>query len=107
MQTVSPNKAGIALGVLLGAWHAMWAIFVAVGWAQPIVDFVFWMHMIKSVLLIAPFNIGTALLLVAVTGALGYIAGFILAALWNWLLREAHHVAPQPQQRAKLTPAAR
>jgi hypothetical protein len=52
---------------LIGFWHAVWAALVAFGFAQPIVDFIFWMHFIKPVYTIGPFNIGTALVLIAVT----------------------------------------
>ncbi len=105
MQTVNPNKAGLAFGALLGCWHAMWSVIVALGWAQSVVDFVFWMHIMKPVLLIAPFNILTALVLVAVTAAIGYIGGFALAVMWNWLHREAHEVGAEAAGR--LRPAAR
>jgi hypothetical protein len=94
MQTLNPNKTGLAFGTLLGVWHAIWSIFVAVGWAQAIVNFVFWMHMIKPVYVIGQFSSWIALILIAVSGAIGYIGGFVLAALWNWLHREQHQLAP-------------
>jgi len=37
---------------------------------------------------IGSFNFWIALILIAVTGAIGYIGGFALAALWSWLHRE-------------------
>jgi len=92
---LNPNKTGLAFGTLLAAWHGMWSIFVALGWAQAIVNFVFWMHMIKPVYVIGPFSFWIALILIVVTGALGYIAAFMLAALWNWLHREQHRSAAQ------------
>jgi hypothetical protein len=61
MQRLNPNKTGVAFGTLLAAWHAMWSILVAVGWAQAIVNFVFWMHMIKPVYVVGPFSFGIAL----------------------------------------------
>jgi hypothetical protein len=88
MQTLNPHKTGLIFGTLLGGWHAIWAAFVALGWAQAIVNFVFWMHMIKPVYVIGSFNFWIALILIAVTGAIGYIGGFALAALWSWLHRE-------------------
>lgn len=93
MQILNPNKTGLAFGLLLAAWHAIWSVFVALGWAQAIVDFVFWMHMIKPVYVIGPFSFWIGLILITVTGALGYIGGFILAAVWNWLHREQHPAA--------------
>lgn len=98
MKTLNPNKTGLVFGTLLGAWHVVWVVFVALGWAQAIVDFVFWMHMIKPVYVIGPFNFWIALILIAVTGAIGYFGGFVLATLWNWLHPEPHQVATQHER---------
>lgn len=95
MQAFNPNKTGLVIGTLLSLWHAIWSIFVAVGWAQAIVNFAFWIHMIKPVYVIGPFSFWIALILITVTGAIGYISGFALAALWNWLHREQHQVTAQ------------
>jgi hypothetical protein len=81
--TIQPNKAGLALGGLLGIIHLGWALLVAFGWAQPLINFVFWLHFIKPIYLIEPFNAGTAALLVAITALSGYVMGFIFALLWN------------------------
>ena len=95
MQTINLNKTGLVFGTLLAACHAIWAAFVGLGWAQAITDFVFWMHMIKPVYVIGPFNFWIALVLIVVTGAIGYAGGFILAAMWNWLQREARQLASE------------
>lgn len=81
--TIQPNKAGLALGALLGIWHLAWATLVAIGWAQPLINFIFWLHFIKPIYVIEPFNAGTAALLVAITAIIGYVMGFIFALLWN------------------------
>ena len=85
MSTIRPNRAGMILAVLLGGWHLMWSLLVAVGWAQPLIDFIFWIHFIKPVFVIQPFNIGIALLLLAVTSAIGYVVGWGFGVLWNKL----------------------
>ena len=54
---------------------------------------------------IGPFNFWIALTLVAITGAIGYIGGFFLAALWNWLHREPRQLLASHAER--LTPAPR
>jgi len=85
MEPVNPNKAGLVFGALLGGWHTLWAALVALGWAQSIINFVFWMHFIKPVYVIDDFKFWIALVLIAVTATIGYIMGCIAAALWNWL----------------------
>jgi hypothetical protein len=105
MQALNACKTGLVFGTLFGAWHAIWAAFVALGWAQAIVNFVFWMYMIKPVYVISPFNFWIALILVPVTGAIGYVGGFILAAQWNLLRREPRQLAAQNP--GKLNPVPR
>lgn len=84
-RTLSPVRRGLVLAVLLGALHLFWALLVAVGWAQPVLNFIFWLHLIKPSYLVEPFHAGIAALLVAVTCAIGYVMGYTFAALWNWL----------------------
>ena len=87
MTTMSPNRAGLVLGAVFGGCHLLWALLVAVGWAQPVMDFLFWIHMIKPVYVIEPFNLGLALLLIVVTAAIGYAMGWSFAVVWNRLHR--------------------
>jgi hypothetical protein len=45
------------LGAMLGSWHLLWSLLVALGVAQPLIDFLFWIHFIKPVYVIEPFAI--------------------------------------------------
>ena len=94
MRHFHPYKIGLALGLLSGASHFLWAILVAVGWAQSVIDFVFWMHFIKPIYIIGPFDAATAAVLVAVTFAIGFLLGFAFATVWNWMQREAAGESP-------------
>jgi hypothetical protein len=85
MKTINPNGAGLVLGALLGGWHLTWAALVAVGLAQPLIDFLFWIHFIKPVYVVEPFEIGRAVILVLITAAIGYVVGLAFALLWNRL----------------------
>ena len=85
MVTIRPDRTALILAILLGSWHLVWALLVAAGWAQPLIDFIFWIHFIQPVYAIQKFNIGIALLLVGVTAAIGYVIGWIFAVLWNKL----------------------
>ena len=80
---VRPNRVGLVFAVFLGLFHAGWALLVLIGWAQPLIDFVFRLHFITPVYSIQPFNIVTALGLVAFTSFVGYVMGWVAGVLWN------------------------
>ena len=81
------NRAGLVLALLLGGMHFIWALLVAVGWAQPLMDFVFWLHFIRPVYVIEGFDLLRAGGLVLLTGMIGYAMGSAYAFLWNRLHR--------------------
>jgi len=83
--TISPNKAGLVFGAIVGGWHLLWSLLVVLGLAQLILDFIFWMHFIKPVYVVGPFNVGTAAVLVIITAIIGYMVGCVFGALWNRL----------------------
>ena len=85
MGTVSPRKTGLVLAALYGGWHLLWATLVALGWAQAILNFVFWMHFLASPFKVQAFQPGVALILILVTTLLGYVLGYVLGVLWNWI----------------------
>jgi hypothetical protein len=87
MDTINPNKVGLALGVLIGGWHFAWALLVAVGWAQWVLNFIFWIHFLKPPYTVVPFSAGVAAILILVTAAVGYTFGYIFGVLWNWIHR--------------------
>ncbi len=80
---INVGKTGLVLGLSLSAWHLGWSILVALSWAQPFIDFVFWMHFIKPVLVVEAFDFGRAAILLVVTGAFGLAIGSIFASIWN------------------------
>ena len=75
------------LGAVVGLWHLSWALLVAFGWAQPVIDFILWMHFIKPVYVVQGFNLTTAVILVVVTTVMGFVVGWVFGTLWNWLHR--------------------
>jgi hypothetical protein len=89
MKRINPNKVGLALAALYGTWHLFWSLLVAVGCAQWILNFVFWLHFLNSPFTVAPFHLATALLLILVTAIIGYTLGYLFGLLWNWLHRAA------------------
>lgn len=80
---IGVNSLGFVLALLLGGWHLLWALLVASGTAQPLMDFIFWLHFIRPVYVIEAFDPLRAAGLVAVTAAIGYVLGAAFAFLWN------------------------
>jgi len=87
MATLQPIRTGLVVAIFIGSGHLLWAVLVAVGWAQPLVNFIFWIHLIKPVYVVERFDAGVALLLVAVTAGIGYAVGSVFALLWNRIHR--------------------
>lgn len=84
---ISINSTGLAMGALLGGMHFLWALFVASGLAQPVLDLVFWLHFIRSGWQIESFDLARAAGLVVLTSAIGYVVGAVFALVWNRLQR--------------------
>ena len=81
----NPVRVGFVFGLLLALGHIGWSFLVAVGWAQKFIDFVFWIHFMQPVLLIEPFDIARACILVAVTFIVGFVVGTVAGVIWNAL----------------------
>jgi hypothetical protein len=60
---------------------------VLIGWAQPIIDFIFWAHMIKPVYVVRSFNLAAAIMLIAITALIEYVFGFAGTIIWNRIRR--------------------
>ena len=100
MQRISALNAGFAVGLFTGLFHAAWAALVAAGWAQALIDFVLRLHFIKPMFEIQPFSLGTAAFLVGLTTGVGFVLGFILALLWNWVVRRQPAIEPSAARHA-------
>jgi hypothetical protein len=87
MRTLPPVRAGLAFGAVISLWHMVWSVMVLFGWAQPILDFVFWIHFLTPVYVVGPFDAGRAGTLVALTFAFGFVLAWVFAQVWNWLVR--------------------
>lgn len=82
---ISRNKLGLVFGSAFGLWHLVWALLVAFGIAQGLLDFVFRLHFIQPVYVVTAFQPLLAVGLIVLTTVLGYTIGWIAGAIWNWL----------------------
>ncbi len=74
-------KNGMTGGLSLAFVHLCWIIAVALGWGQPLMDFIFKIHMLNSPLQVQAFNPGYAVTLLIVTFTVGFSMGVVIAAL--------------------------
>jgi MFS superfamily sulfate permease-like transporter len=84
MQNLNITKTGITFGVALASMHFLWGLLVLSGFAQVLVDFVFWAHMIHLDYVVGPFDFGAFITLVVFTGLVGLVFGVGFAKVWNW-----------------------
>jgi hypothetical protein len=83
----NPVKIGLTVGVLVCVWHILWSLLVLLGWAQPILNFVFWAHMIEPIYVVQGFDPVAAGTLIGITFGSGFLFGWVGALIWNAL----HH----------------
>ncbi|MFA5998303.1 MAG: hypothetical protein WC814_02870 [Candidatus Paceibacterota bacterium] len=80
---IDPVKTGLSVGAFLGGLHLVWSLLVAFGWAQALVDFVLWMHMINLPYVVTAFDLSAATTLVVITALFGCVLGYFYARIWN------------------------
>ena len=80
---MSGKKLGLTLGSFLALIHLIWVALIAVGLAQPLMDFVYRMHSLNNPFTVMPFDIGYAVGLVVLTFVMGNVVGHIFAFVWH------------------------
>jgi hypothetical protein len=85
MNRLSINRVGLTVAALLAAVHFVWAVVVAVGAGQSLLDFASQIHFVEPETVVAPFSLWNATLLVIIAAAVGYGYGAVLATTWNCL----------------------
>ncbi len=87
MNQLNPRTTGFIVGTFVGGCHLVWVVLVALGFAQTLVNFMLWAHMVNMSYTVAPFDLTAAATLVILTTVMGYVAGNIFARIWNRMLR--------------------
>ena len=63
--------------------HAVWAMIVFLGVAQPFLDWMFAIHSLTNPNFVLPFDLARSLTLVGTTFVIGYGFGWAFANIWN------------------------
>lgn len=84
---VSEHTVGMVVGALAGLWHFVWAMLVAGGFAQGLLDWIYTIHFLNNPFRVAQFDVTTAVMLVIATSLIGYVVGWVLASLWNMMAK--------------------
>lgn len=77
-------KTGLSLGLFTGSMHLLWILLILFGAAQPLLDFVYKMHFLNNPFTVQTLTFGLALTLIVITSAVGALAGWFFAVLWNY-----------------------
>lgn len=80
---LNPQKVGLAFGGVLGFFHFVWSVLVALGVAQPLLDMVLRLHMLDFSYTVLPFSVVSAAMLIVMTTLVGFVVGYVFAVIWN------------------------
>ena len=85
---INVHKSGLVGAGMLGGLHVLWSLFVLLGWAQGLINFSSWAHMLKTApVIIASFNLTAAITLIIVASCIGYGIGYAFATVHNKVFR--------------------
>lgn len=88
MKELDKNTTGLILGTFAGLVHLLWAVIVGFGFGQVLLDFIYSMHFLNNPFSVSSFDVVRAVMLVVVTFVVGYVGGWVFAAVWNTLLEK-------------------
>lgn len=70
-------KTIVGFGFGLSMLHVLWVLLVASGFAQPIIDYIFKIHMLSSPFVVQPFSFSFSAQLLAITFGVGCLYGIV------------------------------
>ena len=81
---INRNQLGLTVGIFAALCHLVWSIAVAIG-IQDFVDWILLLHSISLDLILTSVVILNVIILVVLAFIGGYIFGWVLAAVYNWI----------------------
>lgn len=84
MKELKKEKIALTVGVFVSGIHLGWIVLILTGFAQTLLNFVFWVHMLTVPYQITSFSLNQAITLILVTFATGYAMGWLFAWAWNY-----------------------
>ena len=85
MHKLHIHQTGLAVGGFIALIHAVWSLLVASGQAGVYLSFVLGMHFLSNPYTMLAFSWKGAIMLVVLTGIVGYVVGAIFSLVWNKL----------------------
>ena len=82
---LNAKRTGFALATMGAVFHLVWSILVALGLAQPLMDFIVRIHMLETADRVTDFSLSNAVLLIIVTSIIWGVFGYVFATIWNKL----------------------
>jgi len=82
---MNKNKVALVVGTFAGLFHLVWGLLIAFGLAQALLDFIYNLHSLNNPFTVMSFDLMRTIGLIIVTFLMGYIFGYVFAALWNKL----------------------
>lgn len=86
MNHLNPKKTGMAFAGIAVFVHLVWVALIVLGWAQGLLNFSLWAHMVQLDYVVAPFDAAAAVTVLVMAGIVGYVVGNVFA----WVFNRAH-----------------
>jgi hypothetical protein len=90
-KSMSKNRSGLVFGSFIALFHLVWSVFVALipNQVQTFINWVLKLHHISlPYTIVTPFVLMNAVILVIYTFIVGYIFGWIFAAMFNMFAKK-------------------
>jgi len=83
------NKTGLIGGLFLAITHLIWSLLVLIipSLLQKVLDWIFEIHALNPIWTLTSFNFMNLIWLLIVTFVIGYISGWIMAVIVNYIHR--------------------